>query len=149
MVFAIYGTKLCWVGKHITIIMKPTNSPTQGQPKPMKIRLEVAFGPVFLSTFFFSWAGIGFIFETDHKKPNPTKLSAIIGVPAAVAVPAAAAVGVRSQRSFSWGVGFGVFSALYLSVELGGLAPWLCRSVCSRPLPLSLGVPALCLLLCL
>ena len=29
-------TKLCWVGKHMDIIMKPTNSPTQGQPNPRK-----------------------------------------------------------------------------------------------------------------
>ena len=29
-------TKLCWVGKHMNIIMKPTNSPTQGQPNLRK-----------------------------------------------------------------------------------------------------------------
>ena len=30
----------CWVGKHINIIMKPTNSPSQGQqPNPRKFRL--------------------------------------------------------------------------------------------------------------
>ena len=40
-------TKLCWVAKHINIIMKPTNPPTQGQPNPWKIRLKVAFGPLF------------------------------------------------------------------------------------------------------
>ena len=27
-------TKFCWVGKHVHIIMKPTNSPTPGQPHP-------------------------------------------------------------------------------------------------------------------
>ena len=31
-------TKLCWVGKHVNIIMKPTNSPSQGQPNPTKNR---------------------------------------------------------------------------------------------------------------
>ena len=40
-------TNLCWVGQHANIIMKPTNSPTQGQPHPRKIRLKVAFGPLF------------------------------------------------------------------------------------------------------
>ena len=33
-------TKFCWVGEHINMIMKPTNSPTQGQPKPTKNRFE-------------------------------------------------------------------------------------------------------------
>ena len=33
-------TKFCWVGKHIDIFMKPSNSPTQGQPNPRKIRLK-------------------------------------------------------------------------------------------------------------
>ena len=30
--------------------MKPSNSPTQGQPNPRKIRLEAAFGPLFPET---------------------------------------------------------------------------------------------------
>ena len=30
--------KFCWVGKHINNIMKPTNSPTDGQPNPRKNR---------------------------------------------------------------------------------------------------------------
>ena len=29
-------TKFRWVGKHISIITKPTNSPTHGQPNPSK-----------------------------------------------------------------------------------------------------------------
>ena len=33
-------TTLCWVGKHANITMKPTNSPTHGQPNPRKIRLK-------------------------------------------------------------------------------------------------------------
>ena len=40
-------TKLCSVGKHTNVIMKPTNSPTQGQLNPRKIRLKVVFGPFF------------------------------------------------------------------------------------------------------
>ena len=60
----------------ICIIMKPTNSPTQGQPNPRKNRLRVAFRPFFPTTSNFLGVGIGFIQETDYNKPNPTKLSA-------------------------------------------------------------------------
>ena len=56
--------------------MKPTNSPTQGQPNPRKIRFKVALGPLFPTANDFSWAGIGFIKETDCKKPYPTKIFA-------------------------------------------------------------------------
>ena len=41
------STKFCWIGKHVNIVMKPTNSPTQGQPNPRKNRLKVAFGATF------------------------------------------------------------------------------------------------------
>ena len=44
--FAIYII-LHRVGKHINITMKPTNSPTQGQPNTRKPRLKVALGPRF------------------------------------------------------------------------------------------------------
>ena len=53
-------TKLCWVGKHVNIIMKPTNSPTQGQLNPRRNRLKVAFGPLLATVNNFSWVGIGF-----------------------------------------------------------------------------------------
>ena len=56
----------------VHIIAKPTNSPTQGQPNPRKVRLKVAFGPLFPTATNFSWVGIGFIEETDYEKPNPT-----------------------------------------------------------------------------
>ena len=59
-VFAIYHTTLCWVAKHINIIMKPSNSPTQGQPNPRKKRLNLACGPLFPTAIFFSWVGIDF-----------------------------------------------------------------------------------------
>ena len=39
-------TKFCWVGKHVSITVKPTNSPTQGQPNLRKITFKVAFGPL-------------------------------------------------------------------------------------------------------
>ena len=67
-------TKFCWVRKHLNII-KPTNSPTQRQPNPRKNRLKVAFWPLFPTANKFSWVRIGFVLETDYKKPNPTKLS--------------------------------------------------------------------------
>ena len=73
MIRCLRFTKLCWVGKHINIIMKPTNSPTQGQPNRRKIRLKVAFGPLFPTLNNFSWVGIDFTKETERKKPNPTK----------------------------------------------------------------------------
>ena len=56
----------------VHIIAKPTNSATQGQPNPRKVRLKVAFGPLFPTATNFSWVGIGFIEETDYEKPNPT-----------------------------------------------------------------------------
>ena len=48
-------TKLCRVGKHVNSIMKPTNSPTQGQPNARKIRLKKAIGPLFPIANNFSW----------------------------------------------------------------------------------------------
>ena len=56
-------TKFCWVGKHVSITVKPTNSPTQGQPNPTINGLKMAFGPLFptATNNIFSWAGIGFM----------------------------------------------------------------------------------------
>ena len=45
----------------MNIVMKPTNSPTQGQPNPRKNSLKVAFGPLFPTANIFSWVGIGFM----------------------------------------------------------------------------------------
>ena len=47
----------------MNIIMKPTKSPTQGQPKPnpRRIRSKVAFGPLFPTANDFSRVGIGLI----------------------------------------------------------------------------------------
>ena len=53
-------TKSCWVGKHINMIINPTNFPTQGQPNPRKTRLKVVFGPRFPTGDAFLWIGIGF-----------------------------------------------------------------------------------------
>ena len=45
-------------------------------PNPRKNRLKVVFGPLFPTANIFSWwVGIDFIWETDHKKRNPTKFS--------------------------------------------------------------------------
>ena len=52
---------------YVNIIMKPTNSPTQGQPNPRKIRRKVAFGPLYPTARIFSWVGIVFfVDETDY-----------------------------------------------------------------------------------
>ena len=40
MIRVMRFTKLCWVGDHVDIIMKPTNSPTQGQPNPRKYEVK-------------------------------------------------------------------------------------------------------------
>ena len=45
--------------------MKPTNSPTQGEPNPRNVRLKVVFGPLFPTANIFSWVGIGFKWEKD------------------------------------------------------------------------------------
>ena len=69
-------TKFRWVEKHVNIIMKPTNYPTQGQPNPRKNGLQVAFGPLFPTEECFLVGWDWFYMETNYKKPNPTKLSA-------------------------------------------------------------------------
>ena len=46
------------VGKHVSVIMKPSNSPTQGQPNPRKIRLKVAFGLLFPTANNFRGLGL-------------------------------------------------------------------------------------------
>ena len=56
--------------------MKPTNSSTQGQPNPRKIRLRSGILAVVFPTIDISWVRTGFILETDYKKLNPTILSA-------------------------------------------------------------------------
>ena len=63
-------TKLCWVEKHINVIMKPTNSPTQRQPNPRNIWLKVAFGPRFPTTNNFSWVGVGLCRKQTTKNPT-------------------------------------------------------------------------------
>ena len=57
-------TKVCWAGKHKNITIKPSNSPTQGQPNPRKISSKVAFGPTFFpQRIVFRGFRIGFIQE--------------------------------------------------------------------------------------
>ena len=65
--------KLSWVGKHINIIMKATNSPTQGQPNPRTSRLKVAFGPLFPTANNFSWVGIDLHRKQTTRTRNPTQ----------------------------------------------------------------------------
>ena len=62
-VFAIYQILLGWkafIKYSRGIIMKPTNSPTQGQPNLRKNRLKVAIGSLFSTANILSWVGIGF-----------------------------------------------------------------------------------------
>ena len=54
-VSAVYQIMKGW--KTYKYIMKPANSPTQGQPNPRKNRLKAAFGPLFSHSkqFFVGW----------------------------------------------------------------------------------------------
>ena len=65
-------TKFCWGRKHVNIIMKPTNSPTQGQPNPKKIRLKVAFGPLFPTAKYF-FGGLGLVLYRKQTARNQTQ----------------------------------------------------------------------------
>ena len=68
--------KFCSVGKHINIIMKPTNSPTQGQPNPRQNRLKEAFGPLFCVTFFpqqIIFRGLGLVLYRNRTTRNLTQ----------------------------------------------------------------------------
>ena len=61
---------------NISIIMKPTDSATQGQSNPRKIRLNEAFGPLF-PTKKVIFRGLGLkILESDYRKPSPAEVSA-------------------------------------------------------------------------
>ena len=72
-VFAIY--QICWVGKHINIILEPTNSPPQDQTNPRKARLKVAFRTLFPKAIFFfvgwDWFYVG---KQTTRNPNPNQL---------------------------------------------------------------------------
>ena len=61
----------------VNIIMKPTNSPTQGQPNPRKTGSKVEFGSHFFSPQQIIFRGLGLISYRNHttRKPNPTKFS--------------------------------------------------------------------------
>ena len=63
--------KICWAGNHINISMKPTNSPTQGQHNPKKIRLKWHLGHFFPQQIFFR--GLGLILYRKQTTRNPTK----------------------------------------------------------------------------
>ena len=64
--------EFCWVGKHINITMKPTNSPIQGQPNPRKKWLKVTFGPLFPTANNFSWVGTDFYRKQTTRNPTET-----------------------------------------------------------------------------
>ena len=53
--------------------MKPTNSPTQGQPNPRKIRVKAAFGPLFPTANNCRWVGIDFINREQTRTPTQPK----------------------------------------------------------------------------
>ena len=66
--------KFCWVAKHtlVTIIMKPTNSPTQGQPNPSeKLPQKWHLGHFFPQQIFFR--GLGLILYRKQITRNLTQ----------------------------------------------------------------------------
>ena len=69
-------TNFCWVGNHINIIMKPTNSPSQGQPNPRKIRLKWHLGHFFPQQIFYRGLGLILYRKQTTRNPTKTKLSA-------------------------------------------------------------------------
>ena len=54
--------------------MKPTNSPTPGQPNPRKNRLKVAFGPLFPTANTLSWVGIDFYVGNRLQEIQPNQI---------------------------------------------------------------------------
>ena len=69
--FARY-TKLCWVGKHIDIIIKPTNSPTQGQLNPEKNEVKSGLWATF-SPQQIRVRGLGLVLYRKQTTRNLTK----------------------------------------------------------------------------
>ena len=67
-------TKKTYVGclRCTKFCLKPTNSPTQGQLNPRKIRLKVAFGPLFptATIFFVGWDWFYIGNRLQETKPN-------------------------------------------------------------------------------
>ena len=59
------------------MIVKPTNSPTQGQSNPRKIRFKVTFGATFSHSkyFFVGWEWF-YVGNKSTRNPNPTKFPA-------------------------------------------------------------------------
>ena len=73
--------KFCWVRKHVSIIMKPTNSPTQGQPNPRKLRLKSGILGPFIPTATYFFVGWDWFYTWYRKKTTrnltpPTTFSA-------------------------------------------------------------------------
>ena len=61
---------LSWKTYLVSMIMKPTNSPTQGQPNPRKNRFKVAFWTTFSQQIFFR--GLGLVLYRKQTTRNPT-----------------------------------------------------------------------------
>ena len=57
----------------MNIILKSTNSPTQGQPNPRKIRLKVAFWATFFAAAKIIFGGLGLISYRKQATKIPTQ----------------------------------------------------------------------------
>ena len=65
-------TKLCWVGKHVNMIMKPTNSPTQGPTQPKNNQGKSGIWATFSQKQIF-FRGMGLILHRKQTTRNPTQ----------------------------------------------------------------------------
>ena len=73
----LWFTKFCWVGNNMNIIMKPSNSPTQGQPNPKKNQVNNAiWAHLFPQQIIF--LGLRLVLYRKQTTTNltPTKFSA-------------------------------------------------------------------------
>ena len=60
-------TKFCWLGKHINISMKATDSPTQGQPNPREKKAKSGHWGTF------SHSKLGLVLQRKQATRNPTQ----------------------------------------------------------------------------
>ena len=80
-VFTIYQIMLGWkTSKHYNHTDElPNPRPTQPQEKRVSSGVWTTFSP---QQTFFPWVGVGVIWETDYRTPNPTQSSANTLLPA-------------------------------------------------------------------
>ena len=75
-------TKLRWVGKHTKYYHETDELPNSSQPNPRKKWLKKRrLGHVFPKLIIFRDLGLGFIWDTEYKRPKPAKILANTSIP--------------------------------------------------------------------